>query len=550
MESEPSNNFNERLSQWVSNQGFLFQIRYSMTGSGTTGTAMFHLLRMALRLSIFLLVVAVGGWIYLVKYSESGKFSEKLERSINKGLSAEETEMTGFSKTQGQLQIPRVAAKGGVDTFFNTMEARNLRCRMGLLAGIAGKWETGTLAISSLKMDLRAGADDGDSAAKIAHALFDRSSKVELDVIEVSDASLTWGYSSHTRGSIYHSALRVQRMADGMRLQFKGGTFSQNWLRQLEIVELTIACDREGMKFEKAEFRRGEGTVQFANMQVTGGERPQVSGTVKIRKLALPDALPAAFTNFVEGTLSGNFTVTGSTNSAEGVKFAGQVRLDGQDTIALRDSIYLLKTLSMVDYVRSYRRVEFREGSFRIQTGSGGIEVSDIDLKAEDQLTLTGNLSAKLPTEAELREEAAKPKLRKDNDSDIGLPIYRGEDAEPDATQNNLDVSDFTLRRAVLEAKRGKDGVGGGQTLTDRVMSSLEERQKEVQASERAARNLRYDGKLRITIAADAFERAPRLQARYPVDAATGRIGLDVPLKGTLYDMTFDLGEELLEGRR
>jgi hypothetical protein len=35
MESEQSQNFNERLSQWVANQGFWFQIRYSMTGYTT-----------------------------------------------------------------------------------------------------------------------------------------------------------------------------------------------------------------------------------------------------------------------------------------------------------------------------------------------------------------------------------------------------------------------------------------------------------------------------------------------------------------------------------
>lgn len=550
MESESSQNFNERLSQWVANQGFLFQIRYSMTGSGTKGTAMFHLLRMGFRLGILLLIVAAGASIYLVKYSETEKFVAKLQTSIKEGLSAEETEMAGFSKTQGQMQIRQVAAKGGANSFFNTMEARNLRCRMSLLAGIAGKWDTGTLAISSVKMDLRAGADDADSASKIAHALFDRSSKVELGAIEVSDTSLTWGYSNPTRGAIDHSMLRVLRLEDGMRLHFTGGTFSQNWLRKLEIVELVIVCDREGMKFEKAEFRRGEGTVQFTNMQVVGGERPEVSGTVKIRKLNLPDALPATFANFVEGTLSGNFTVTGSTNSAEGVRFAGQVRLDGQDKITLRDNIYLLKTLSMVDYVRNYRRVEFTEGSFRLKTGGGGVELTDIDLKAQDQFTLAGNLTARLPTPTELRDEATNPKFRKDSESDLGLPVYRGEDEDEIPAKNNLEVSDFTLRRSTLEGKRTKSGVAGSPSLSERVMNSLEERQLEAQASERAAQDLRYEGKLHITIAADAFERAPRLQARFPVDPATGRIALDVPLKGTLYDMTFDLGEELLQGRR
>ena len=34
METEQLQNFNERLSQWVANQGFWFQVRYSMSGTG------------------------------------------------------------------------------------------------------------------------------------------------------------------------------------------------------------------------------------------------------------------------------------------------------------------------------------------------------------------------------------------------------------------------------------------------------------------------------------------------------------------------------------
>src|SRR6478735_4117001 len=98
MESEPSQNFNERLSQWVANQGFWFQIRYSMTGSGTKGTAMFHLLRLSFRLLIFLLLVAAGSWVYLIKLAETKTFSDKMEEKLRVGLSASEAEFMGFSR--------------------------------------------------------------------------------------------------------------------------------------------------------------------------------------------------------------------------------------------------------------------------------------------------------------------------------------------------------------------------------------------------------------------------------------------------------------------
>ena len=92
MESEQSQNFNERLSQWVATQGFWFQIRYSMSAGGTKGTMMFHLLKLTSRLLIFLLVVAAGGWLYLFKLTGTKKFNEDFKTSLQQGFSASEVE--------------------------------------------------------------------------------------------------------------------------------------------------------------------------------------------------------------------------------------------------------------------------------------------------------------------------------------------------------------------------------------------------------------------------------------------------------------------------
>src|SRR6478752_3677237 len=190
MESEPSQNFNERLSQWVANQGFWFQIRYSMTGSGIKGTAMFHLLRLGFRLLVFLLVVAIGGWIYLVKVSESEHYSKQMEEKLRIGLSAKEAELKGFARTQGKLEIHRLSCQGDGRTFFTSLEALNIRCRMGLLDGLAGPWETGTVSISSLEMEIHAGTDDEKSAQMFADALFSQSATVRTTAVEIGNASL------------------------------------------------------------------------------------------------------------------------------------------------------------------------------------------------------------------------------------------------------------------------------------------------------------------------------------------------------------------------
>ena len=144
MESEQSQNFNERLSQWVANQGFWFQVRYSMSGSGIKGPAMFHLLRLGFRLLVFLLLVAVGIWVYLVKRTESQAIQRGLaRRSCKSGFPRPRSRCGGSTASRGSLKSSRLAAEGGDETFFTALEARNIRCKMGLLDGVVGKWEPG-----------------------------------------------------------------------------------------------------------------------------------------------------------------------------------------------------------------------------------------------------------------------------------------------------------------------------------------------------------------------------------------------------------------------
>lgn len=546
MESEQSQNFNERLSQWVANQGFWFQIRYSMTGSGSAGTAMFHLLRLGSRLLVFLLIIAVGGWIYLLKVPDSVKFKDGLEENLKGGLFASEAELKGFSQSQGELTINRLTCQGGNETFFTALEARNIRCKMGILDGVAGEWDTGVVVISRLDIELRAGADDAESARMLAKALFNLPRKVLVNTINVVDASLQWGYSERTRGSIENSELKIQRQGGGWKMSFKGGKFSQNWLRGLEIVNLVVICDAEGIVFEKAELRSGGGTVDFSGLKVTGGERPSIAGSAKIRSLGLVSVLPAALRNFVDGSFSGNFKVSGSTNSTEGVGFEGVTTLDGQDTLTLHDRIYLLKALSGVDYLRNYHRVDFNKGSLAIKTTAGGMVLTNVDLKAGELFTLSGNIKVRLPTPEETKAAIEK------NAKAGNAPVYDGEDAGLDgAGVSKKEDTDFTLRRAAREVKRANErGKQDGSDLASQPSElNFDSRQFEAQASERLSRTLLYEGSFDISIPPDAFDAAPRLIEHYPVDKKIGRIPMKVPIEGALHEVTLKQGEDIYQLR-
>jgi hypothetical protein len=61
------------------------------------------------------------------------------------------------------------------------------------------------------------------------------------------------------------------------------------------------------------------------------------------------------------------------------------------------------------------------------------------------------------------------------------------------------------------------------------------------------SRTLRYEGLFRITLPADAFERAPKLAAQFPVDANIGRIPMLVPIEGNLYEITLTQAEDIYQ---
>lgn len=543
MESEQSQNFNERLSQWVSNQGFWFQLRYSMAGSGAKGSAAFHLLQIGFRLLIFLLIVAVAGWFYLMKRAQSSTFAESLKTSLKSGFTAKEGQLEGLSRSQGKLGINRLVLQGDTDTFFSLLEARNIRCSMGLLDGIAGKWDAGTVLISRLDVDLRAGADDKESAAKMAEALFKISPEVTVDSAEIGEASFRWGFSEKTRGSISNSSLKIQRREGGFVLTFTGGTFSQNWLKKLEISSLVVSCNRDGMVFETAEFRKGPGTVDFSGLKVEGGERPKIDGQVKISRLDLEGVLPNALKSFVEGSISGTFKASGSTNSNEGLEMAGHVILGEQDHVVLRRRIHLLQALSDVDYVRNYHRVDFTEGAFRLKTGAGGMEIADVSLKAEDLLTLDGEMIVRLPTPEETQAAMTKELSQEES------RFFDAEGSRDSASSSSRE--DFTLRGAASAANRSEadGGVAAQNPLSSRIGVNQELRRLEDEQAERLSRTLRYEGKFLITLPGDAFERAPKLVEQFPANPSTGRISLPVPIEGSLYEMTLKQAEEIYEQR-
>jgi hypothetical protein len=270
---------------------------------------------------------------------------------------------------------------------------------------------------------------------------------------------------------------------------------------------------------------------------VTGGEKPVVSGVIAVSKVELASFLPETARPFAEGVISGNFELTGSTNSVDGLQLEGDVTLGGGDYIAVREKLHLFSALSLLDIDNSYHRVPFDRGSFHLKTGGGAMELSRVDIKAGELMTAQGKILMRFPPDSEV----VGP------DGASQFPPVFNPGLEP--VQGSKEV-DLSLEKAARAEKAEKEAAG--EQAKD--MAIFERgKQRRInnlllqQEMTRRAQSLRCEpgSGLRITIPGNAFDRSEVLRETFPVDPGNGRIAIDVPLQGTLFEITRRQSEEL-----
>src|SRR5690606_8291919 len=123
MESEQTQSFNERLNQWVSAQGFWFQLRHSMAAGGSKGSVVFHLFRLGVRRVVVGWALGGARWVVLVKWRDARAGRVGLASTLAIGLGATEARMDGFKQSRGELEISVHTSEGGPGSFFNALEA-------------------------------------------------------------------------------------------------------------------------------------------------------------------------------------------------------------------------------------------------------------------------------------------------------------------------------------------------------------------------------------------------------------------------------------------
>jgi hypothetical protein len=154
-----------------------------------------------------------------------------------------------------------------------------------------------------------------------------------------------------------------------------------------------------------------------------------------------------------------------------------------------------------------------------------------VDVRAEDLVTLQGRLKAALPDEvAEATPEGGG----------AFAPLNKSpQDAAKTSAKNDL-----TLEKAGAASKKkeNENDMAIFAQFADEMFKQEEKEQKLKQASQ----TIRYEGGFRMSIPGDAFDSVSGvLRQAYPVDPGNGRIAFDVPVQGTIYELTQRQADEI-----
>ena len=526
--------FRARMSAWVASQGLLFQLVHG--GNGASSALMGWITRMSLRVAFLVLVLLVLFYAYLLRRPYAPSFGEEIRIAIEQGLNAKSAEIGPTGRKEGKLELSSLEMVGSESAFFDQFSARNIKTRMRILAGTLGSWRGDSVSVESLSMKVKSGSEALD-ADGVFGVIFRPAEKFNFDRVEVEDASITWGYSTSTAGAVKNTRLSAKRTSFGWKLKMLGGTFSQNWLKDMRIEALELDVSKSGIKIIEAHLGKRGGRVILSGTVKGPVANPQVDMSGTMESFPLKGCVQPEVAAVLQGSISGVLQLGGSPYGSSGITVSAQVDLGPEDEVIVTDEVELFDVISLVDRYRSYKKVRFRSGGFTMETGRNVAMFSNISLSAQDHVQLEGEFMSRRPS-----------------DKEISIAIYKTENLgqeppEDGARGAEVAAPEFDLAAAARAAREVSDNDDKIRTIFQSQVFGQEvtRREEEAKASYRSIPYL--VGRVRIGLHPKAFEemRSPALSELFPVDEQSGLRWLNLDLNGSLSATGSELAEQIIE---
>jgi hypothetical protein len=531
--------YQNRVSQWIGNQGLFFQLRYAKTIG--TQSLFKNIGSLFVRLLIVLVFLVGLGYLLLVQYFASDGYQERITDQVTKAVGAENIEVVGFSRKRGSGGYRDLEITGGNSSFFFNAKLDDLSAPFGYLAGVTEDWSPETLKISAANLSLKAGGTEEEMSTAFSRVL-DSLSGDGVTLIRIEDMSCDWGYSKLTHGRIEHTNFRAILEKSRWKVTIEGGRFWQNWLTHFDLEKAILFVDEDGIEVESVSLLLGSGRLNLSGKIGGPVETPEFDLKGSFSHLPLEKLIKVDGVNiseYIEGRISGSLAITGSPNRR--VKISGEASLVDDDLITIRERWPLLKAISIIDNESTYRRTDFNEGSFHFSSEGGGMEVRDIKLLAKDKARLEGDFSTKLPTQ----QEAAKR---------LGITLTDG------FTNGFTDKS--SAQKLADDRMSLRSAAGGGGRIDEinledgftKVFSEVGKKQLSAKSLEglRLKEEMKIhgvSGQLKLAVPKSAFRDNANLSFLYPADSNDWR-WIPMNLATTFIGISEEANDKILDQNR
>ena len=530
--------YQSRITKWIGRQGIFFQIRYlSLTSGGSFRVAVIRLMTTLGVICVLGAGLTFGG---LKIYQRTEMFGEKLEAHLSRVLGVEAFQSKGFSREAGNGVYRRLNLTGGENSFFYEGTIVGLKGEMPFLAGVVGDWTPAAVTIEKADFFLKAGGRQSEMEAAFS-GIVESLKGSALNRVKISDLSCEWGYSKLTFGGVYNTTFEASLKDGRWNILLHGGYLRQNWIGPLKIKQGVLSLGKDGIEVGSLVLQSGDGLMDLEGMVHGPLNMPEFDLTGKFTGFPVAEMFEIDLVQenrFIEGTVSGDLVITGSTNRR--IETRGKVALREEDEIRVRDQWELLRAVSAVFGDGNYLSIGFGSGSFDFVTSKGGCEVSNIDLREEKVARLTGSFSSRLPSQ----EEAAEY---------LGIKLTEGFSKNLTDTSSAQKLEDDRL--SIKRVSKDADGefqieldLGGENDSVTNLQASLQE--MDGMKLKREMSRSRLTGKMKLALPLPVVSENKKVASIYTSDEE-GWSWIPIEFKEEKFTkLTFEASEKLLrEGK-
>lgn len=500
------NEYQNRVSDWIGRQGVWFQFRYAKTiGSRSLWR---HFLGLVSKVVPLLIVFGICGFFILKSHFGTPEYREKITNQISEVLGAEEIEVSGFSRNIKSGKFHRLRIEGGEKSFFFEADFEGLSGVFSYLTGVTEDWNPSFIRVNKADLKLKAGGNEGEMRRGFS-SIIESLDGQGVTQVKIDDCSFDWGYSKLTFGAVRNTDFQASLKGGVWEVKLSGGTFQQNWFGPFVIDSATVKLDENGISVESLKLKMGDGSAELEGQIAGPVEMPNFDLKGTFTSLPIEKLIQMRGVNtreYIEGCISGDLAINGSSNRR--IEFSGQVMLNENDRLTIREKWSLLRALSILDSDGSYLRIDFDQGGFSFSTAGRGLKVAGIDLTAESRARLKGAFETRLPTQ----EEAAKTIGIKLTDN-FGLDYTDSSSAQKlENDRMRIDTPDEESVFGVDVSKLFEEGKDRG------TESKLSVSQLEALRMKREMDIHRISGDLKLAVPAAAFDNSEALLEIYPKD--------------------------------